>query len=114
MNWEDCAKAIADHFGHAFDDPMSELISLKQTGFVIDYMDQLENILTRVDLTEEYKVSCFVTRLEYETQMHVRMFHPTTVQQAANLAKIFEFARNYKHSKYSHNKNGFSKPSTYG
>nr|DAD38797.1 TPA_asm: hypothetical protein HUJ06_013119 [Nelumbo nucifera] len=103
MNWEDYAKAIADRFGPALDDPMSELMSLKQTGSVMDYMDQFENILTRVDLTEEYK-----------TQMHVRMFLPITVQHAANLAKLFESTQNYKHSKYSHNKNGFSKPSAYG
>nr|DAD29291.1 TPA_asm: hypothetical protein HUJ06_030759 [Nelumbo nucifera] len=74
MNWEDYAKAITSRFGPAFDDPMSELMSLKQSGSVVEYMEQFENILTRVELTEEYKVSCFITGLEYETQMHVRMY----------------------------------------
>ncbi|XP_010248413.1 PREDICTED: uncharacterized protein LOC104591303 [Nelumbo nucifera] len=80
MNWEDYAKAIASRFGPAFDDPMSELMSLKQLGFVVEYMEQFENILTRVELTEEYKVNCFITELEYETQMHVKNLYPSLLK----------------------------------
>nr|DAD43229.1 TPA_asm: hypothetical protein HUJ06_001459 [Nelumbo nucifera] len=99
--------ALMNRFGPAFDDPMSELMSLKQSSSVVEYMEQFENILTRVELIEEYKISCFITGLEYETQMHVRMFHPTTIQHAANLAKLFESAQKYKQSKYiSQIKNG--------
>nr|DAD20694.1 TPA_asm: hypothetical protein HUJ06_022157 [Nelumbo nucifera] len=92
---------LMNRFGPAFDDSMSELMSLKQSGSVVEYMEQFENILTRVELTEEYKIICFITGLEYETQMHVRMFHPTIIQHATNLAKLFESTQKYKQSKYN-------------
>ena len=81
---------LSHKFGVVYDDPMLELMSLRHSGTIIEYLDQFETILTRMGLSEEYKISCFLIGLEYETQMHVRMFTPKSVQQARKSAKLYQ------------------------
>nr|DAD28975.1 TPA_asm: hypothetical protein HUJ06_030443 [Nelumbo nucifera] len=115
MNWEEYAKVVSDRFGPIYEDPMSELMSLRQTGTVEEYIDRFEGILTRVELTIEYQLSCFLTGLEMETQMQVCMFNPKSVQAASQIAKLYETSQNYKHTKPPQTKHNypFPKPLSY-
>lgn len=54
-------------FGHnLYEDPMSELLGLKQTGGIQGFLDQFDGLLNQVKLSEEYSISCFLKRLKSE------------------------------------------------
>ena len=63
---------------------------MKHTGRVQEYIDHFDLALTQVNLIPEHSLSIFLAGLDYHTQMHVRMFNPTTIAHAANLAKLHE------------------------
>ncbi|KAL0324846.1 UNVERIFIED_CONTAM: hypothetical protein Scaly_1641400 [Sesamum calycinum] len=63
-NWEEYVRALYDRFGtQLYDDPMAELMNLKQVGTVQDYLDKFDELLNRVDLLEAYVVSCLLAGL---------------------------------------------------
>ena len=68
-----------------------ELLSLKQTGTVVEYHDQFVFLLAKVELFEGYAVSLFLNGLKNAIYKHVKMFKPTTLQQAFVMAKLQEF-----------------------
>lgn len=88
--WTQYAADVITRFGEAYADPLANLIQVKQHGKVQDYIDAFELALTQVSLIPEHSLSIFLAGLEHTTQMHVRMFNPTTISQAANLAKLHE------------------------
>lgn len=81
---------ITIKFGDLYDDPMADLKVLIQNGTVQDYHDSFDALASRLNLSEEYLLSCYVGGLEEEIQLAVRMFNPKTMQQASCLAKIQE------------------------
>uniref|UniRef100_A0A803MT80 Integrase catalytic domain-containing protein n=1 Tax=Chenopodium quinoa TaxID=63459 RepID=A0A803MT80_CHEQI len=97
--WEDYVKDIIARFGDLYDDPMEELKSLKQTGSVQEYHDSFDALASRLELSEPYLLSCYLAGLEEEVQLAVRMFNPTTLQQALCLAKLQEAAGKAKKPK---------------
>ncbi|XP_071924436.1 uncharacterized protein [Coffea arabica] len=81
--WEEYIKEMASRFGGClYDDSMGELKALKQEGSVLEYQEQFEELLNRVDLPEDYATSCFISGLKTEIQLAVRMFMPKTLQHA--------------------------------
>ncbi|XP_020105551.1 uncharacterized protein LOC109722075 [Ananas comosus] len=91
--WEEYVVSLNTRFGaDLFDDPMAELKNLKQTGTVMEYQDKFDTLLNRVELSEEYAVSCFLSGLKEEIQIPIRMFQPRTLQRALSLAKLQELA----------------------
>ncbi|KAG8386825.1 hypothetical protein BUALT_Bualt03G0189200 [Buddleja alternifolia] len=91
--WEEYIKALHDRFGSVtFQDPMSELMNLRQVSSVKDYLDKFHELLNNVDLSEAYAVSCFLARLKNEIVVQVRMFKPKSLQEAVSLAKLQEQA----------------------
>ncbi|XP_027157841.1 uncharacterized protein LOC113759461 [Coffea eugenioides] len=75
--WEEYIKEMASRFGVClYNDPMGELKALKQEGSVLEYQEQFEELLNRVDLPEDYATSCFLSGLKAEIQLAVRMFMP--------------------------------------
>jgi hypothetical protein len=91
--WEQYVADITARFGDAFEDPLSSLLQVKHSGKVQDYIDQFELALTQVNLLPEHSLSIFLAGLEYHTQMHVRMFSPSSIAHAANLAKLHESSK---------------------
>lgn len=90
-SWEEYIRELSARFGnYLYDDPMGELMNLKQIGTVQEYHDQFEELLNRVVLPEDYATSCFLGGLRPEIQLAVRMFIPKTVAHASGLAKIEE------------------------
>lgn len=72
-----------------FDDPVGDFKDLRHVNSVQDYVDMFDELLTRVELSEEY-VSCFVRGLKPEIGLPVKMLAPRTLAKAISLAKIQE------------------------
>lgn len=70
---------------------MEALTSLKQIGSVEDYKTQFENLSNKLwDLSNIYKLSCFLSDIKDEIRLLVRMFNPLNLITAYSLAKIQE------------------------
>ncbi|PNX92266.1 retrotransposon-related protein [Trifolium pratense] len=104
--WQQYVSDVTTRFGDAYEDPLSALLQVKHTAKVQDYVDQFELALTQVTLLPEHSLSIFLAGLDHGTQMHVRMFSPSSIAHAANLAKLHEAS---KDSKPVHRVSAFSK-----
>ncbi|GAU40456.1 hypothetical protein TSUD_141360 [Trifolium subterraneum] len=91
--WGQYVTDITARFGDAFEDPLSSFFQVKHSRKVQDYIDQFELALTQLNLIPEHSLSIFLAGLEYHTQMHVRMFNPSSIAHAANLAKLHESSK---------------------
>jgi len=89
--WDEYKGAMAARFGiQPFDDPLAELMKLKQQGTVEQYQESFDALLNRVELPISHAVSCFLSGLCDEIQNAVRMFKPQTIHDAYCLAKLQE------------------------
>lgn len=64
-----------------------------------EYHDSFDALASRLQLSEEYMLSCYLGGLEDDVQLAVRMFSPKSVQQALCLAKLQEAAQKAKKQK---------------
>ncbi|KAG8391132.1 hypothetical protein BUALT_Bualt01G0156100 [Buddleja alternifolia] len=79
-NWEEYVKALNDHFGALiYDDPMADLVNLKQLGNIQQYLDRFDEIVNCLDLPNHYALSCFLGGLKSEISVNVRMFRPKSL-----------------------------------
>lgn len=85
-------QALLIKFGpSSYDDPMEMLTRLRQNGSVEAYKGQFETLSNRLrSLSENYKLSCFLSGLKDEIKLPVRMFNPPNLITAYGLAKIQE------------------------
>lgn len=97
--WARYTEDIQVRFGELYDDRMAELKALVQTGSVQEYHDTFDALVSRLDLTEEHQLSCYLGGLEEDIQLAVRMFTPKSVQQALCLAKLQEASGKAKKTK---------------
>ncbi|XP_012850824.1 PREDICTED: uncharacterized protein LOC105970535 [Erythranthe guttata] len=90
-HWEEYIQALNSRFGTLlFEDPMSELMNLKQTGPLQDFLDQFDVLMNSVDLSETQAVSCFLGGVEPEIAIPIRIFKPKTMMEVVRLAKLQE------------------------
>lgn len=95
-SWEEYVRALNDRFGSMlYEDPMSELVNLKQTSSVQNYLDQFDELLNCVSLPQNHAMSCFLGGLKPEISLGVRMFKPDSLQEAVRLARLQEQALTY-------------------
>lgn len=88
--WDEYVEAISNRFREAYDDPMAELMNLKQTGSVREYHDCFDAIMTRLELSPKHSLTCLVAGLEEETQLQLRLCSPKSIQQAFCLTELHE------------------------
>lgn len=89
--WEEYKTAVLARFGMGpFDDPLAELMKLRQNGTVEQYQEAFDSLLNRVELPVQHAISCFLSGLNDEIQHAVRMFKPHTLHDAYCLAKLQE------------------------
>uniref|UniRef100_A0A151UFB4 Uncharacterized protein n=1 Tax=Cajanus cajan TaxID=3821 RepID=A0A151UFB4_CAJCA len=69
---------------------MAELMQLRQKGSVVEYHEAFDAIVSRLDLDDEHRLSCFLGGLKQEVQMLVRMFQPNSLRRAFTLVKMQE------------------------
>ncbi|XP_019420680.1 PREDICTED: uncharacterized protein LOC109330865 [Lupinus angustifolius] len=90
--WGEYVKTLIERFGEVYDDPIAELMKLRQKGTIVEYHKEFDVVITRLDRFEDYILSCFLSGLKNDVQMMVRMFQPQTVRKAFTLAKLYEVA----------------------
>lgn len=89
-SWSQYVTYVTTHFGDVYEDPLFLLLQVKHNGQVQEYIEQFELDLTQVNLISEHSLSILLVGLNYNIQMHVRMFNPITNAHVANLEKLHE------------------------
>ncbi|KAL8143658.1 hypothetical protein V2J09_016690 [Rumex salicifolius] len=89
-SWSEYIIDVSTRFGKPFDDPLADLVTLKQTESIDGYLDKFECALTRMNLPATHALSIFLANMTPHLQFHVRQFNPTTLGEAARLAKLHE------------------------
>ena len=89
-SWEVFIRALQTRFGTStYDDPMEALTRLKQTTSVVSYKGNFEILSNRIKgLSKSHKLSCFLSGLQDEIRLPVRMLVPKSLNDAFGLAKI--------------------------
>ncbi|KAG2685435.1 hypothetical protein I3760_10G124800 [Carya illinoinensis] len=90
--WDAFVKALLIRFGPiTYDDPMEQLAKLSQKGSVDDYKSDFEALSNRLrGVSEDCKLSCFLSGLKDDIRVSVKMFTPTDLLTAYGLAKMQE------------------------
>lgn len=65
-NWQQYVLYLSARFGKHYNDPMVELVGLKQAGTITELHDQFDVIISRLQLQPEYALSCFLAALDDE------------------------------------------------
>ena len=100
--WPEYVNAISERFSELCDDPLSELVSLKQANNSIDiYLEKFDCAITRLTLPPEQALSIFLTNMNQHLTIHVRQFNVTTVPAAAQIAKLHELSLHHTPAKPS-------------
>jgi len=114
--WEEFVFALKTRFApSAFDDPVGAFTKLKQTSTVEDYQVQFEILSNRIQgMSEEFKVSTFLSGLKEEVRIMVTMLKPITLSSAFGLAKLQEEevrlrGRGHKYQSWVTNSQGYTK-----
>jgi len=63
-SWNEYQIVLLDRFGDVYEDPMADLMKLRQTGSIIEYHEEFGSIVSRVDLSDEHQLSCFLGGLK--------------------------------------------------
>ncbi|GJS29298.1 gypsy/ty3 retroelement polyprotein [Tanacetum coccineum] len=90
LTWPMYRDAILKRFGLAYDDPLAEIKKLKQTGSVHQYIDAYDRLLCRAELQDEHAMSFFITGLQSEIKLAVRMFKLISLAELYGLCKLQE------------------------
>jgi hypothetical protein len=91
-SWEEFVVALKVRFApSAYDDPVGAFTKLQQLSTVDEYQSQFEVLSNGIPgLTEEFRVSSFISGLKEEVQIMVTMLQPTTLPNAFGLARLQE------------------------
>ena len=89
-SWTTFTKSLIDQFGAISDNPMTELMRLRQKTLVDAYHEEFDSIITRLKLFDDHILSYILGGLKKEIQMMVRMFQPTYLQHMFTLARTYE------------------------
>jgi len=66
LSWKDYTTRSNECFGDICDEPMVELIWLHHKHSVSEYHEEFDSIITRLNLLNEYALSCFLVGLKKE------------------------------------------------
>ncbi|KAA8549923.1 hypothetical protein F0562_001607 [Nyssa sinensis] len=90
--WGDFVEALRTKFGpSAYEDPVGAFTKLRQTGSVEDYQTAFEILSNKISgVSEEFRISTFLSGLKDELRIIVTMFKPNTLAAAFGLARLQE------------------------
>lgn len=88
--WKEYIYALSDRFGAVYEDPMSDLVNLRQTGTVTEFQEAFDRIMTQLNLSVKYAISVFLAKLKPELGDAVRIHKPFSLPQAYHLARLQE------------------------
>nr|GEX95434.1 reverse transcriptase [Tanacetum cinerariifolium] len=72
---------------------------VKHVKFVQEYIDEYDNLLCRVELSEEQSISLFLAGLQNDVEVAVRIFKPRLLAELYGLAKLKKATLNAMKSK---------------
>lgn len=90
--WDDFLEALRTRFGpSAVEDPVGAFTKLRQTGSVEDYQTAFKILSNKIrGVSEEFRISTFLSGLKDELRIIVTMFKPNTLAAAFGLARLQE------------------------
>ena len=65
-----------------------KLSKLRQEGTLLDYFEKFDQLLARVDVTEEMAISFFLGGLHASLEKSVGIHNPRSLQDAMRLARL--------------------------
>ena len=90
-SWTDYIIEISARFSELFDDPLAELVALKQgSDSIITYLDKFETARMRLVLPEAHALSIFLANMNPHLSLHTRQFEVTSIASAAKIASLHE------------------------
>ncbi|XP_035543610.1 uncharacterized protein LOC118347690 [Juglans regia] len=91
-NWDDFLVALRIKFGpSAYEDLVGAFTKLRQTGTVEEYQTAFEILSNKITgVSEEFRISTFLSGLRDELRIIVTMFKPNTLSAAFGLARLQE------------------------
>ncbi|GMJ07956.1 hypothetical protein HRI_004464800 [Hibiscus trionum] len=91
LSWDKYLRLMQDRFApEGLEDPMRDLVSLKQTSSVDQYYSDFVSVLNQMHLSDEYALSIFITNLKWEIGQYIKVFQPKDLLDAFRLALHFE------------------------
>nr|GEZ74814.1 hypothetical protein [Tanacetum cinerariifolium] len=87
-------QAVLARFGTVFDDPMSELKNLKYETTTRAYRDAFDDLLSRIEISEDHAISLFMRGLSVEIALGVRMFKSRKLADVYCLTNLQEATLN--------------------
>ncbi|GJR80310.1 hypothetical protein Tco_0151095 [Tanacetum coccineum] len=90
VSWTEYKDDITLRFGSVYDDLMAALKNAKYDKSAKEYQDVFDNLLCRVEVSEEHAISLYLGGLPTELEMSVRMFKPKTLSDAYCLTTLQE------------------------
>ncbi|GJX87224.1 retrotransposable element Tf2 [Tanacetum coccineum] len=71
-------------------DPMGDIKNLRHTSTIEEYQNAFDKLLSSTDLPKDQQISFYITGLQNEVQLAVKMFRPKSLTEAYHLSKIQE------------------------
>lgn len=92
LSWTQFLQALETRFAlTAYDDPRGKLFKLTQTSSVATYLSEFEALANRIiGLPTPFLLSRFVSGLKPEIRREVLALQPSSLSQAAGLARLNE------------------------
>ncbi|KAH0650469.1 hypothetical protein KY284_030381 [Solanum tuberosum] len=88
--WTEYVMAMVDRFGTNFYDPLEEIKKIKQVGSMKEYQAMFERHLTRVKLSQENAISCFIMGLKSKLNIAVKITSPISFSKAYKCVRLEE------------------------
>ncbi|KAG7549143.1 Retrotransposon gag domain [Arabidopsis thaliana x Arabidopsis arenosa] len=95
-DWVTYKLLLEGKYNKHVEDSIAELKQLQEVDGIDEYHARFELISTRVNLSEAFLVSAYLTGLQIDTQINVRMFGPQSIQQCLMLGRLYEKAHQKK------------------
>ncbi|CAA7035404.1 unnamed protein product [Microthlaspi erraticum] len=90
-SWPEYVRELYARFCKMFDNPLSELMKVKQAGVSIEvYLENFDCALTRLSLPTPHALSIFLTNMNEHLALNVRKFKVDSISEAARIAKLHE------------------------
>ncbi|KAL4297809.1 hypothetical protein GQ457_12G002220 [Hibiscus cannabinus] len=91
LHWDQYLRLMRDRFApEGFEDPMAELVNLSQEGTVERYYEDFISLLNQLQLSEDYALSIFVSKLKWDISQRVKLFKPRNLLDAFHKAQHLE------------------------
>ncbi|GKE06788.1 transposon ty3-I gag-pol polyprotein, partial [Tanacetum coccineum] len=90
VTWAAYEEAVLKRFGDVNEDPMAELNNLRYNTIMKRFQSDFEDLLNQVNITEAQAISMYIACLPATIEMNVRMFKPSSLEDAFSLSSLQE------------------------